>query len=191
MKSVEPEADDETVDVETAQPEDRARRRRRRRPGWKTTVTYAVLPALTMLLAVGAGYLKWQTGVTVQDQAAQSEAVRAATDGTVAILSYRPETVQKDLDAARSRLTGQFLDAYTSLTRAVVIPGAQQKQIAATATVPAAAPVSATATHAVVLVFVNQTVTVGDNTPATSASRVRVILDKDDNHWLISHFDPL
>ena len=43
----------------------------------------------------------------------------------------------------------------------MVIPGAKEKQISAVATVPAAASVSAEPNHAVVLVFVNQTVVVG------------------------------
>ena len=119
------------------------------------------------------------------------ESVQAAIDGTVALLSYRPDTVEKDLEAAKSRLTGTFLDAYTSLTHDVVIPGAKQKQISAVATVPAAASTSATATHAVVLLFVDQTVIVGKEAPTNTASSVRVTLDKVDGRWLISQFDPV
>jgi Mce-associated membrane protein len=163
----------------------------RRRIGWRPVVTYGVLPALAILLAVGVGYLKWQNAAAERDQVAATESVRAATDGTVAMLSYRPDTVQRDLDSARSRLTGQFLDSYTSLTDDVVIPGAQQKQIAATATVPAAASASATGTHAVVLLFVNQTTTVGPGTPTSTASSVRVTLDRVNGRWLISQFDPV
>jgi len=117
--------------------------------------------------------------------------VHAAVDGTVALLSYRPDTVEKDLDAAKSRLTGTFLDAYTSLTHDVVIPGAKQKQVSAVATVPAAASSAASPTHAVVLEFVDQAVTVGQSAPTNSASSVRVTLDKVDGRWLISQFDPV
>ena len=119
------------------------------------------------------------------------ESVQAAIDSTVALLSYRPDTVEKDLDAAKGRLTGTFLNAYTSLTHDVVIPGAKQKQISAVATVPAAASSSATPTHAVVLLFVDQTVTVGKDAPTNTASSVRVTLDKVDGRWLISQFDPV
>jgi Mce-associated membrane protein len=106
-------------------------------------------------------------------------------------LSYQPDTVEKDLEAARSRLTGQFGETYDSLTHDVVIPGARQKQIAATATVPAAASVSASPSHAEVLLFVNQTITIGKGAPTSTASSVRVVLDKIDNRWLISQFDPV
>jgi Mce-associated membrane protein len=59
------------------------------------------------------------------------------------------------------------------------------------ATVPAAASVSATPNHAVALVFVNQTVTVGNDAPAGTSSTVRVTLEKSGDRWLISAFDPI
>ncbi len=99
--------------------------------------------------------------------------------------------MDKDLGAARERLTGDFKDAYTALTREVVIPGAKEKHISAVAKVNAAAPVSATASHAVVLLFVNQTVTIGEGAPTDTQPVVRVALDKVNGRWLVSHFDPV
>ena len=158
---------------------------------WSKAVAYGLIPGLAFLLTSAAGYLKWQDGTAREARAAGVESVQAAIDSTVALLSYRPDTVEKDLDAAKGRLTGTFLNAYTSLTHEVVIPGAKQKQISAVATVPAAASSSATPTHAVVLLFVDQTVTVGQSTPTNTASSVRVTLDKVDGRWLISQFDPV
>jgi Mce-associated membrane protein len=158
---------------------------------WSRAVVFVALPALALLLASAAGFLKWQDGSARESGAARAESVRAATDSTIALLSYKPDTVEKDLDAARSRLTGSFLNAYTSLTHDVVIPGAKQKQISAIATVPAAASTSATENHAVVLLFVNQTVTIGQDAPTNTASSVRVTLDKVGGRWLISQFDPV
>ena len=59
------------------------------------------------------------------------------------------------------------------------------------ATVPAAAAASATPTHAVVLLFVNQSVIVGQSAPTSTASSVRVTVDKVGARWLISQFDPV
>jgi Mce-associated membrane protein len=162
-----------------------------RRIRWSKAIAYGLIPGLAFLLASAAGYLKWQDGTTREAQAAGVESVRSAIDSTVALLSYRPDTVEKDLDAAKVRLTGTFLNAYTSLTHDVVIPGAKQKQVSAVATVPAAASSFATSTHAVVLLFVDQTVTVGQSAPTNTASSVRVTLDKVDGRWLISQFDPV
>jgi Mce-associated membrane protein len=159
--------------------------------GWSRVLAYGVLPALALLLGMGAGYLKWLDCSVRDSQLARIESVRAATDSTVALLSYKPDSVEKDLGAARDRLSGNFKDAYTSLTGDVVIPAAKQKQISAVATVPAAASVSATENHAVVLVFVNQTVIIGNDAPSNTASSVKVTLDKIGDRWLISGFDPV
>ncbi len=50
---------------------------------------------------------------------------------------------------------------------------------------------SASADHAEVLVFVNQTITVGNDPPTDTASSVRVTLDKIGGRWLISAFEPV
>ncbi len=50
---------------------------------------------------------------------------------------------------------------------------------------------SATESEAVVLVFVNQTVIVGQDAPTDTASSVRVTLEKVGDRWLISKFDPV
>lgn len=163
----------------------------RQRPTLSRVVAFALLPALALLLALGAGYLKWQDNGVRNGEVAAATSMQAARDGTVALLSYTPDKVEQQLNAARDLLTGQFRDSYTSLTNDVVIPGAKQKQIAAVATVPAAASVSATPEKAVVLVFVNQTVTVGNDAPTDTNSSVRVTLEKVGTRWLISEFDPV
>jgi Mce-associated membrane protein len=160
-------------------------------PRWTRAIAYVVLPALALLLAGAVGFVKWQDISARTGTTAGPESVQAATDSTIALLSYKPETVEKDLEKARSRMTGQFLDSYTALTHDVVIPGAKQKQISAVATVPAAASVQASSNHAVVLLFVNQSVVIKDDAPTSTASTVRVTLDKIDGRWLISHFDPV
>ena len=162
-----------------------------RRINWLRVLAYGVLPGLALLLALAAGFLKWQGSSGRDADLGRIDATQAARDSTVALLSYRPDTVERDLGAARDRLTGRFKDTYTSLTRDLVIPGSKQKQISAVATVQAAASVSAEPNHEVVLVFVNQTTIVGNGAPAYTASSVRVMLDKIDGRWLISGFDPV
>ncbi len=163
----------------------------KRRFAWPTIVAFGVLPVVAMLLAAAAGFLKWQDLSRRGAEAAATESVAAARDTTTAILSYQADTAENELNAARDRLTGSFLEAYTKLVNEVVIPGAKDKKVSAVAQVPAAASVSATAGHAVVLVFVNQTVTIGNGAPSNSASSVRVTVDKIGDRWLVSGFDPV
>ncbi|SEB26000.1 MULTISPECIES: hypothetical protein [unclassified Mycobacterium] len=163
----------------------------RRRVAWANVAVYGLLPAAILALGGAAGYLQWKDVSLAQSDTAKKESTKAATDGTIALLSYKPETVDKDLEAAKKYMTGNFLNSYTSLTRDVVIPGSKQKKISAVATVPAAAWTKATPDHAVVMLFVDQTMIIGDSAPTSTASSVRVTLDKVEGHWLISQFDPM
>ena len=177
---------DEEAAAEPAEPD-----KPKRRVNWSRVLAFGVLPVLALLLAAAAGFLKWQDNSIREDEVARIESVQAAKDSTIALLTYKPDTVEQQLGAARELLTGDFRDSYTALTNDVVIPGAKEKQISALASIPATASVSAEPNHAVVLLYVNQSVVVGTDTPTDTASSVRVALDKVDGRWLISKFDPV
>ncbi|WP_238304900.1 MULTISPECIES: hypothetical protein [Mycobacterium] len=189
------DTDDAETDAETDADEDEGKASKpakaRRRISWSRVVVYGLLPAIALLLAAGAGFLKWQDSTTRQTQLARIESVAAAKESTIALLSYKSESVEKDLESAKNRMTGGFKESYTRLINDVVIPGAKQGHISTTASVPAAASVSATPNHAVVLLYVNQTAVVDKNPPADSTTCVRVTLDKIDGRWLLSGFDPV
>ena len=172
-------------ELETVEPQ------RDRLQVWAHAVRFGVVPAVTILLAAGAGWLQWLDTSARGSQIAATQSVRAATEDSIAMLSYRSETVERDMTAALDRLTGPLRDSYMRLINEVVIPSAKGKRISAVTTVPAAASVSATRRHAVVLVFVNQTTTSGSGPPTTTASRVRVTLEKIDRQWLVSQFQPI
>ena len=163
----------------------------RPRRDWRRVMAFGVLPALALILALAAGFLKWQDSRVRSDDLALAQAVDTARSTTQTILTYKPDTVEQQLTAARSLLTGEFLQYYTGLTNDIVIPGAKGRNISATATVPAAAGVSADTTHAEVLLMVDQSVNVGDQPPATTSSSVRVNLVKDGDRWLIAKFAPV
>lgn len=154
-------------------------------------IVFKILPVLAMLLACGTAWLKWWETSSHAEEVARAESVKAATDGTVALLSYQPDTVDSQLVRARDLLTGAFRDSYTSLTTDVVIPGAKQKHISAVATVPAAAVEWTSGNRATVLVMVNQTTAVGTDPPTQTATSIRVTMDRVDGRWLISDFSPI
>jgi Mce-associated membrane protein len=189
------ESDIKGYDVETSDDADGAVTDAEQRPSkWLRTkhiLVFWIFPVLALILATGSGYLKWQGDSDREAQAAQVQAVQAATENTIAILSYQPDNVDKQLNGARDRLAEPFKDQYTKLISDVVIPGSKQKKISAVATVPAAAPMSATTNHAVVLVFIDQSIVIGTDAPTTTSSTVRVTLDKDGDRWLTSQFEPV
>jgi Mce-associated membrane protein len=184
---------DEPTEITEASSEITEPEKPKSRVNWPRVVAYGVLPGLALVLAMAAGFLKWQDNSVRDSQAARIEAVQAAKDTTIKMLSYKPDSVEQQLNDARNLLSGDFRDQYTSLINDVVIPGAKEKQITAVASVPehGAASVSADPNRAVVLLFVNQTVVVGQDAPTDTASSVRVTLEKDDDRWLITKFDPV
>ncbi|HEY1842828.1 MAG TPA: hypothetical protein VGG53_21895 [Mycobacterium sp.] len=188
---VESEDDESSDDTHTESADDVKPPARWRRIKWSHVLAFGVLPVLALVIAAAAGFLKWRDAWVRGSRAAGIESVAAAKDSTVALLSYQPDTVDKDLRAAQDRLTGGFKDSYTQLIQDVVIPGAKKQHISAVATVPAAASISATPKHAVTLLFVDQTVIVGNDAPTDTSSIVRVTMDRTSGRWLISGFDPV
>ena len=164
---------------------------RRPRVDWPRLLTVAVLPAIILSLATLAGFFKWQYSSDRDAVVAAAEAVAAAKETTILILSYQADNAEKELNAARDYLTDSFQEDYTKLINEVVIPGAKERKISAVAQVPAAGSVSADPFHAVVLLFVDQKVTIGKDAPTNTASTVRVTLDKIRDRWLVSGFDPI
>jgi Mce-associated membrane protein len=183
------DADDESADIEETGEGDKPDKQGARF-SWGRLLVVA-LPTLALILALGVGYLKWLDGSARESRASAEQSIRAASDSTIAILSYKPETVDQQLKAAADRLAEPFRQQYSQLVNDVVAPGAKQQHISAVATVPAAASVWATGKQAVVLVFVDQTTTIGTDAPTQSTSSVRVSLAKVDGRWLITQFDPV
>ncbi len=157
----------------------------------RAVVLTVLLCVLLLAVLVGAGFLGWKYYSGQAAETARIETVQVAKDATVQLLSYEPETVEEQLTSARDLLTGTFQESYTELTNDVVIPGAKEQSISAVANVPAAASMTADSDRAEVLVFVNQTVIVGDGAPTATASSVKVTLEKAGDRWLISGFDPV
>lgn len=152
---------------------------------------------LAVPLVAAAGLTAWLYFAQYRPDQQTSPAVAqtvldTAKQGTVATLSYSPEHLDKDLDTAKSYLTGDFLKYYSQFTDDVVRPAVKTKQVSTTANVVRAAVSDLTPDKATVLVFVNQTTTSADRAePSMAASSVKVTLDRVDGKWLIAAFDPV
>ncbi len=157
----------------------------------------AVMLALALVAAVGLAswmyfFIYQPDRETDADAAAGASAIQAAKDGTVAILSYAPESLDDDFAKAKSKLTGDFLSYYSQFTEQIVAPAAKQKAVKTKASVVRAAVSELHPDSAVVLVFINQTSQSADRPDASFInSAVRVTMQKVDGGWLISSFDPV
>jgi Mce-associated membrane protein len=149
------------------------------------------LVVAAMGLATGLFYFRYRPDQQTDDAAAH-EAIRAASDGAVALLSYSPEGLNRDFATAKSRLTGDFLAYYNQFTENIVAPAAQQRQITTTASMVRAALSELRPNSAVVLVFIDQNTASKDRPePVMTASSVRVTLSKVKDSWLIADFSPV
>ncbi|WP_166905551.1 twin-arginine translocation pathway signal [Mycobacterium sp. DL440] len=166
--------------------------------GWRRKLTQLWFPlALVVALIASAALAGWlyfaqYRGDQQTGQAASATALKAASDGTVALLSYAPDSLDRDFSAAKSHLTGDFLSYYTQFTQEIVAPAAKQKSVKTSAAVVRSAVSEIHPDSAVALVFVNQATTSADNPNGSfTASAVKVGLSKIDGNWLISSFDPV
>ena len=157
-----------------------------------------VIPVILVLALLAAGgltawlYFFQYRPDAATDPAATQAAVDAARDGTVAMLSYKPESLDQDFAAAKSHLTGEFLNYYDTFTKQVVSPAAKNKAVTTAAQVVGAAATEMHPKSAVVLVFVNQVSTSKERPdPSAAASSVLVSLAKVQGTWLINKFDPV
>ena len=151
---------------------------------------------LALVAAAGTGVvdvlLRVSAGSRDQRGRVRSRRSRPRADGTVSLLSYSPESLDKDFATAKSKLTGSFLSYYTQFTEQIVAPAAKQKSVKTQASVVRAAVSEMHPDSAVVLVFINQTTESKDRPDASFInSAVRVTLQKIDGGWLISSFDPV
>jgi len=157
-----------------------------------------LVPLVLVLLLLVSGalaawlYVKQYRPDEQTDNTAAQSAVNAARDGVVAILSYKPDTLNQDFAAAKSHLTGDFLNYYDQFTQQIVTPAAREKALTTTAQVVGAAASELQPNSAVVLLFVNQaTVSKERPDPAMASSTVLVSLTKVHGTWLISKFQPI
>jgi Mce-associated membrane protein len=152
------------------------------------TVIVAVVAAIAVPSVVF--FLQYRPNQQTDDVAAHA-AIKAASDGTVALLSYSPETIENDVAAGKSHLTGELLRYFTGFSERFVTPAVRQQGVKASATVLHAAVADMHPNSAVVLVFVHQTTTTKQKPdPVVSSNSVRVTLTKINGSWLITKFEP-
>ncbi len=152
-----------------------------------------ILLTLVLLAATGNAarifYFDYRPDVQT-DNAAAHQVIKAASDGAVALLSYSPETLDRDISNAKSRLTDDYLAYYQRFADQIVGPAAQRGQVTTTASVVKAALSEMRPNSAVVLVFLRQkTASKEKPQPVVASSSIRVEMTKVNGSWLIEKFD--
>jgi Mce-associated membrane protein len=156
---------------------------------WRV-VSLIVTVVAAIALACVVFFVQYRPNQQTNEVAANA-AIQAASEGTVALLSYSPETLDHDVVAGKSHLTGELLRYFTGFSQYFVAPSVRQQGIKASASVLHAAVADMHPSSAVVLLFVHQTTSSKDKPdPILSTNSVRVTLTKINGSWLIAKFEP-
>lgn len=157
---------------------------------WRPILATAVVIA-AIAAATGVYYLQYRPAQQLSE-AATRQAVQAASDGVVAVVSYSYDHLDQDIAKAKSLSCGEFLAYYSKFSQDFIAPAARNGHLKATAKILRAAISEMHPDSAVVLVFMNQDTTGKDKPePLTTAASVVVTLTKVEGSWLISKLDPL
>jgi Mce-associated membrane protein len=154
-------------------------------------------PVLVLLLAISGALATWVYLTQYRpDEQTDEQTVHAVTtaaqEGMTALLSYKSETLDNDVTAAKSHLTGDFLNDYEKRIREVVAPAVKGKGVETVAQIIGAGVSELHPDSAVVLVFLDEvTVSKDRPDPAMAASSVLVSLTKVHGKWLITKFQPI
>ncbi len=194
-ETAEPASDEaeEAEEAEEDSPEPGEPRRRSLPPGLRK----AIAAVLVVLLLVSGGVATWlyftwyRPDQQTNDDVARTVAA-AASEATVALLSYSADSLDKDFAKARSHLTGDFLSYYDQFSQQTVAPMAKQKSMKTTAKVTGAAVSELHPDSAVALVFVDQVTTTKDSPqPSVAVRSVLVKMSRVGGNWLITKFTPV
>jgi Mce-associated membrane protein len=158
-------------------------------PALAVVVVLAVVAAATVALA---GLVAARVSSANAVDGTRGDVVGAATSGVATVLSYDYRHLDTDFARARGLLTPKFRKQYDDTTAKGVRPLAAKYKAISSADVSAAGVVEAGRDRAVVLVFVNQTVTNSQLTaPRLDRSRIKVSLVRSQGRWLIDKLTTL
>jgi Mce-associated membrane protein len=178
-------------DVETHPAGEQSQRWARRCVARWRSIVATVFVAAAVAVAVTLYFVVYRPDRQI-DEASARQAVQAASDGAVDVLSYSFTALDHDFAKAKSHLTGDFLAYYSKFTEQIVGPTAQQGQLTTSTKVIRAALSELHPDSAVVLVFVDQTTASQQKPqPVKADSSVLVTLKKINGSWLIANFDPV
>ena len=149
-------------------------------------VLTAILAVVVLALVVTVGWLGWGAVARYQDDAARTDAVRAARQTAQDFVSISGSTIDADLTRVTNGSTGDFADEFER-AKAQIKSVVVANKVVSKGQVLVAAVVSADRDSAVVLVVVDATVT---NLKAPKGQlrhyRIKVDVVQDKGAWKVS-----
>jgi Mce-associated membrane protein len=154
-----------------------------------------LLAGAVLLAAAGVGVCWWQAehGSPSIDEDARTQVLVSAADLTQRTLSYDYKSLDQDMETATAKMTPKFRKEYRS-TMDQVRANTEKNKIVLEASAVASAIIDVSTTKAKVLVFANQTTTVGagkDKKQQLLRNSLVVPLERDAGDWVIDKLTAL
>ncbi len=146
---------------------------------------------LVVAALVGAGFVGVDYWSLRARETARAEVLDAATRFATRLASYEHDTLDKDLDAVLDHATGDFAEQYRRVGDDLSQLIRENEAVSKGETL-AAGVVRADSTEAVVLAFVDQTITNTNNPePRIDRNRMRLTLRRENDRWLVHNVELL
>lgn len=184
-----PRSEPEAVET-VAEPADPAGDRSKAAKRWRGPAGIArpralILILLFVALVGAAGYFGWQARQASQLDAARAAAVASAREYAVDLSSYDYTKLESNFQKVSANSTGDFAKQYEQVSSNLTELIKQHKAVSK-GTVIDAGLVRADEAGAVVLMFVDQTITNTSNPqPRIDRNRLRMSLVHQDGRWLV------
>jgi Mce-associated membrane protein len=154
-----------------------------------------LLAGAVLLAAAGVGVCWWQAehGSPSIDEDARTQVLVSAADLTQRTLSYDYKSLDQDMETATAKMTPAFRKEYRS-TMDQVRANTEKNKIVLEASAVASAIIDVSTSRAKVLVFANQTTTVGagkDKKQQLLRNSLVVTLERDGGDWVIDKLTAL
>ncbi|WP_431950381.1 hypothetical protein [Nocardia lijiangensis] len=157
-----------------------------------TIATFAVLGILVGALGTATILLERSAADHRATAAAEQAAKNSAESRIPRVLSYDFNTMDREFASATDNLTGTFRADFDRLSSSVIVPAAHRDSIITRAKVVGTSVVTADPGKVTLLLFLDQeTTSTKYQGPRLDGSRVRVVMTKVADQWLISDITPV
>lgn len=157
---------------------------------WRTTRVRIVAAILVLLVIAGAVAatvlgLRWSSATDRED--ARGAALNAGKRYAMVMFGFDPATVDGNVTQAKAGLVGKARTTYDDIMKSSDLSAqVKQQKVTSTVTIQEAGVSSASADRATVLIFMNQSVSKGDNQLVrVEPSRVEYSMVRSGDRWLI------
>jgi Mce-associated membrane protein len=157
---------------------------------WAVTVLAVVVLVAGAVITTILG-LNYRDAQAADD--ARDEALDAGKQTAALMFGYQPDNVEQNVDQTRKALSGAAQKQYNEIiTEANLVDEVRKQQVKSEVSIQEAGVVSADADKALILIFMNQSVTKnGKDLVSVEASRLQYSMERSGDKWLVTNIDIL